>query len=193
MNSVIMSFLSINIFHLKFGSGNGPLVRIVDESRTPSTYNNDDDSRTSLILLYVSSLTYQTCVWIQTGSCFSGRNFSNSCCSCTYPAASALLASLFPEFSSVRASSMDSNTTPSQQLVAKQVGASNTGSILSQISDNPFFSAVRSDRAWLASVYADYLHRALDSQRSVSRREQVKKGFSMAPLSSNAGCSSTSK
>jgi hypothetical protein len=41
---------------------------------------------------------------------------------------------------------MDSNTTPGQQL-AKQINAGtgqNAGSIFSQISDNPFFTAVRS-------------------------------------------------
>jgi hypothetical protein len=40
---------------------------------------------------------------------------------------------------------MDSNTTPSQAL-AKQITAStgqNTGSLFSQISENPFFTAVR--------------------------------------------------
>jgi hypothetical protein len=74
------------------------------------------------------------------------------------------------ESSALVTSLMDSNTTPSQQL-AKQITAStgqDTGSLFSQISENPFFTAVRSIPVVVREAGCAYdCCRALVSQRLV--------------------------
>jgi hypothetical protein len=91
---------------------------------------------------------------------------------------------------------MDGNTTPSQQL-AKQLSAStgqNTGSLFSQISENPFFTAVRLIPVVIREAGCAYdCCRALVSRRLVLRRVLVRKDSSMALLSSGDVCLWTSK